>query len=73
VLQKEYILLQKEFPKFVLQKKYPMLQNEYVFVAEKIPPLSYWIGLGWVKSLCTFRENLGLYLPRKTLIFYAKF
>jgi hypothetical protein len=50
VLQKEYILLQKEFPKFVLQKKYPMLQNEYVFVAEKIPPLSYWIGLGWVKS-----------------------
>jgi hypothetical protein len=27
VLQKEYILLQKEFPNFVLQKKYPMLQK----------------------------------------------
>jgi hypothetical protein len=38
VFQKEYILLQKDFPIFVLQKKYPMLQNEFVFVAEKIPP-----------------------------------
>jgi hypothetical protein len=57
VLQKEYILLQKEFPKFVLQKKYPMLQNEYVFVAEKIPPVIVFASEHLIKSFIDFDQG----------------